>query len=143
MYLTYPFVLSWSMLEAMASGCLVIGSRTPPVQEVIQDSRNGLLVDFFSAPAIAARVDEALDHPRAMAPLREAARQTVLDRYSLAQCLQQQIQLISAVARGDTRGLATRQAVQQTGKLGRRRAMLSPAMPMPSKASGCIRGSSE
>jgi glycosyltransferase involved in cell wall biosynthesis len=139
-YLTYPFVLSWSMLEAMACGCLVIGSRTPPVQEVIQDSRNGLLVDFFSAPAIAARVDEALDHPSAMAPLREAARQTVLDRYSLMQCLQQQIQLISAVARGDTRGLATRQAVQQTGALRRRRAMPSPAMPMPSKASESATG---
>ncbi|MCX7273714.1 MAG: glycosyltransferase family 4 protein [Burkholderiales bacterium] len=120
-YLTYPFVLSWSMLEAMASGCLVIGSRTPPVQEVIQDSRNGLLVDFFSPKAIAARIDEALDRPRAMASIRAAARQTVLDRYSLTHCLDRQIELISALARGDTRGLATRYAAQRADPVRQRR----------------------
>jgi glycosyltransferase involved in cell wall biosynthesis len=84
-YLTYPFVLSWSMLEAMASGCLVIGSRTGPVQEVIEDGVNGLLVDFFDSGAMADRVVAALDNAQAMRPLREAAQRTVKERYSLTQ----------------------------------------------------------
>ncbi|MEJ0067930.1 MAG: glycosyltransferase [Pseudomonadota bacterium] len=82
-YLTYPFVLSWSMLEAMSCGCLVIGSATPPVQEVIRDRENGLLVDFFSTTAIADRIDEVLDHPDRMQTLRAAARQTIIERYDL------------------------------------------------------------
>ena len=93
-YLTYPFVLSWSMLEAMATGCLVIGSSTPPVVEVIQDGHNGLLVDFFSPEAIANRVDEVLDHPDRMAAIRTQARQTILDRYDLDELLPQHLQWI-------------------------------------------------
>lgn len=84
-YLTYPFVLSWSMLEAMASGCLVIGSRTGPVQEVITDRENGLLVDFFNAGDMADRVVEALNNPEAMRPLREQAMRDVGARYSLVE----------------------------------------------------------
>lgn len=82
-YLTYPFVLSWSMLEAMAAGCAVVGSATPPVMEVIRHGDNGLLVDFFSPREIADRVDEVLSHPDRMAPMRERARRTVLQRYDL------------------------------------------------------------
>ncbi len=94
-YLTVPFVLSWSMLEAMAAGCLVIGSRTPPVEEVIKDGHNGLLVDFFSPEEIADRVDQILNHPQRMEHIRHAARQTIIDHYSLDICLQKQIQLIT------------------------------------------------
>ena len=71
-YLTVLFVLSWSMLEAMSAGCPVIGSATRPVQEVIEDAGNGLMVDFFSPEAIAARVIDALEHPSRYAPLRAA-----------------------------------------------------------------------
>ena len=99
-YLTVPFVLSWSMLEAMAAGCAVIGSRTPPVEEVIRDGHNGLLVDFFSPQEVADAVDRVLDHPDRMAGLRREARQTVLQRYALKGCLAQQVKLIEQLARG-------------------------------------------
>jgi glycosyltransferase involved in cell wall biosynthesis len=82
-YLTYPFVLSWSFIEAMSIGCVVIGSRTAPVMEVLQDGVNGLAVDFFSADAIAAAVTTALTKPRIAARLRRAARQTAITRYDL------------------------------------------------------------
>jgi glycosyltransferase involved in cell wall biosynthesis len=98
-YLTYPFVLSWSMLEAMSTGCLVIGSRTAPVEEVLRDGQNGLLVDFFDREGLANAVDEALSQPEKMLPLREAARQTILERYDLRRvCLPQQLQLIYRLA---------------------------------------------
>jgi glycosyltransferase involved in cell wall biosynthesis len=100
-YLTYPFVLSWSMLEAMACGAVVVGSATPPVQEVIVDGVNGLLVDFFSGPAIAEAVDRVLDHPDRMREMGERARQTVVDGYDLnTVCLPRHLALIRAVAAG-------------------------------------------
>jgi glycosyltransferase involved in cell wall biosynthesis len=80
-YLTYPFVLSWSLLEAMATGCFVIGSRTPPVEEVIRDGENGQLVDFFDEEGLADRITDALD--RDNEALRSTARETVLKRYDL------------------------------------------------------------
>jgi glycosyltransferase involved in cell wall biosynthesis len=80
-YLTYPFVLSWSFIEAMSSGCAIVGSDTPPVTEVLKDGENGLLVDFFSPIAIADRVDQILDHPNRMQHLRAAARQTAVSQY--------------------------------------------------------------
>jgi len=97
-YLTYPFVLSWSMLEAMAAGCLVVGSRTPPVEEVIADGENGLLVNFFNYDEIAERVIAVLEDPGAFAALRENARRTVIDRYDLERiCLPAQKRLIEEV----------------------------------------------
>ncbi len=94
-YLTYPFVLSWSMLEAMSAGCVVVGSKTAPVQEIIEHGNNGLLVDFFNPPEIADAVDQVLDHPDRMANLREAARNTIVQQYDLhSVCLPKQIKLI-------------------------------------------------
>lgn len=86
-YLTVPFVLSWSMLEAMSAGCLVVGSKTAPVQEVIEHGKNGLLVDFFSPNQIADAVEQALDHPDRMQTLRDAARRTIIERYEVRQSL--------------------------------------------------------
>ena len=93
-YLTYPFVLSWSLLEAMAASCLVVGSRTPPVEEAIRDGENGLLVDFFSPEAIAARVDEAIGMDSTL--IRQRARATVIEGYDLKRvCLPAQLGLVS------------------------------------------------
>jgi glycosyltransferase involved in cell wall biosynthesis len=95
-YLTYPFVLSWSMLEAMAAGCLVVGSRTPPVEEVIQHAGNGLLVDFFSPEQIADRIIDALEDSNSFASLRKNARQTIVDRFDLRSiCLPAHLRLLN------------------------------------------------
>lgn len=80
-YLTYPFVLSWSMLEAMACGCLVVGSDTPPVREVVEHGVNGLLCDFFDHADMAELVVKALNNRQAMQPLRVAARELMVQRY--------------------------------------------------------------
>ncbi len=93
-YLTRPFVLSWSMLEAMSVGCLLVASNTSPVQEVIEDGVNGLLVDFFSPEKIADRVEEALDSPAAMHNIRQKARETIQKKYDLATLLPQHIEWI-------------------------------------------------
>jgi glycosyltransferase involved in cell wall biosynthesis len=97
-YLSRPFVLSWSFTEALSTGCLVLGSDTGPVREVIKDGENGLLVDFFAPKQIADRIDEALDHPNRMADLRVKARQTILDGYDLAKLLPKHLELIKQVA---------------------------------------------
>ena len=97
-YLTYPFVLSWSLLEAMSAGCLVVASRTPPVEEVIRDGHNGLLGDFFS---IAERIDYALSGR--FQELRDEARKTVVDRYDLKRiCLPAHLELVEALQRQGT-----------------------------------------
>lgn len=80
-YLTYPFVLSWSMLEAMSAGCLVIGSDTAPVREVINPDNNGILVPFFAVDELAERVIEVLQDPLKFAPIREAARQYAIEHF--------------------------------------------------------------
>lgn len=100
-YLTYPFVLSWSMLESMSAGCALVASATPPVQEIIKDGQNGLLVDFFDQDGLAKRISEVLDHPDRMKRMRKQARKTVVQRYDLAdKCLPKNVQLIERLAQG-------------------------------------------
>ncbi len=99
-YLTYPFVLSWSCLEALGAGALVVGSDTAPVREVITDGVNGRLVDFFDIPGWSAALTEALANPAASAHLRAAARQGVIARYDLAAaCLPRLIDFVENTAR--------------------------------------------
>ncbi len=94
-YLTYPFVLSWSMLEAMSCGALIVGSRTAPVEEVITDGENGRLVDFFDVAGWSEAVIDALAHPGKYKAMRAEARRTVVERYDLAKiALPQQVALV-------------------------------------------------
>jgi glycosyltransferase involved in cell wall biosynthesis len=80
-YLTYPFILSWSMLEAMSVGCLVLASDTQPVQEVIDHGHNGLLFSFFDTTALVTLATDALAQPQNYETLCQAARLTMQRRY--------------------------------------------------------------
>jgi len=82
-YLTYPFVLSWSLMEALAAGCCVVASDTAPIRDVIADGENGLLVDFFDAPALAARIAGALHDRSASGRMGALARDTIRQQYDL------------------------------------------------------------
>jgi glycosyltransferase involved in cell wall biosynthesis len=91
-YLTYPFVLSWSMLEAMSAGAVVVASATPPVQEVIRDGVNGRLVNFFDVDAWTATLIEALSAPLDACGFGAQARRSIIEAYDLRTiCLPAQI----------------------------------------------------
>lgn len=94
-YLTYPFVLSWSLLEAMACEAVVVGSDTGPVQEVIRHRQTGLIADFFNTEDLAATVAAVLANPAAHRPLGEAARRQTVEHFDLKTvCLPRQLQLV-------------------------------------------------
>lgn len=96
-YLTYPFVMSWSCIEAMSSGALVVGSNTQPVREFIQDQKNGVLVDFFDYREIASAVCKALDGGEAYVDMRENARKTIVEKYDLnSVCLPEQMAFLES-----------------------------------------------
>ena len=98
-YLTYPFVVSWSLLEAMSCGALVIGSKTSPVQEIIENETNGLLVPFGDTNALAEALLRALRQPEDMLKIRNRARQHIKNNYRLQDCLQKQLELIDSVSK--------------------------------------------
>jgi glycosyltransferase involved in cell wall biosynthesis len=81
-YYTYPFVLSWSLVEAMASGCYVIGSDTAPLHDAIEDGVNGRLLSFFDPHALSETLIEACRNPEGFNDLRAAARATAVAKFS-------------------------------------------------------------
>lgn len=86
-YLTVPFVLSWSLLEAMSAGCVIVGSDTAPVREVLRHGQNGLLADFFSHREIADMIERVLDHPHREKELGWRARVDVIQGYDAVQAV--------------------------------------------------------
>ena len=93
-YLTRPFVLSWSLLEAMSCGCLVVASDTEPVQEIISDGVNGLLCDFVSPDSIAKTVIKAVLQQQQLGHLRRAARKTIEHGYALSTILPRLVKIL-------------------------------------------------
>ncbi len=100
-YMTVPFVLSWSLIESMATGCLIVASDTEPVREVIKDGKQGLLTDFFDTDLLAERLAEALDNREKLAHLRRGAREVVLKGYAHKDMLNKQIRLLKEIAAGN------------------------------------------
>src|SRR5215510_14904189 len=98
-YLTVPFVLGWSMMDALACGAVVIGSDTAPVREMITPGENGFLADFFDPEAIADRTTAVLRDPAAFAPIRRNAVRFIRERYSLERVLPRMVALYRATAR--------------------------------------------
>ncbi|MGC0371514.1 MAG: hypothetical protein DGJ47_000203 [Rickettsiaceae bacterium] len=98
-YLTVPFVLSWSMLESMSAGCAVVASDTKPVIEVIEDGKNGMLADFFAPKEIAEKVEYLLNNPQLRQKISQNARETIKSKYSLKKIMPQYISLIKSVAK--------------------------------------------
>lgn len=91
-YLTYPFVLSWSLLESMSAGCAIVASDTQPVHEAIEDGKTGVLVNFFDIPSITQKICELLEQPDLRAELGSNARTFAIHNYDLKNvCLPKQI----------------------------------------------------
>ena len=100
LYLTFPFVLSWSMLEAMACGVALVASNTKPVLEVVEHGKNGLLADFNSPVDVAAKLTQLLDDKTGNVTMRAAARATVVNRFALNDLLPLHMQLVRDLAAG-------------------------------------------
>ena len=98
-YLTYPFVLSWSLLEAMSAEAAILASDTAPVLEAIRDDETGWLTDFFDGDALVEKASALLDDPETRARLGKAAREFVLKSYDLkTQCLPKQLDWVARLA---------------------------------------------
>src|SRR5262249_52521872 len=98
-YLTVPFVLSWSLMDALACGCTVLASGTAPVKEMIADGENGVLFDFFDAEGLARRAVDVLRDPPAFRALGERAAATIRERYALEVTLPKLLDLFERVVR--------------------------------------------
>ncbi len=98
-YLTYPFVLSWSLLEAMSAGCAIVASDTAPLHEAIRDGDSGRLVDFFDPAGLAQQVAALLADAGERQRLGTNAREFARANYDLRTvCLPRQLAWVDALA---------------------------------------------
>jgi glycosyltransferase involved in cell wall biosynthesis len=98
-YLTYPFVLSWSLLEAMSVGCAIVASDTQPLHEAIRHGDTGRLVNFFDGAALVQEICALLDDPQARAELGARARAFAQANYDLKTiCLPRQLAWVNQLA---------------------------------------------
>jgi glycosyltransferase involved in cell wall biosynthesis len=97
-YLTVPYILSWSLVQAMATGCTILSSATPPVQEVIDHGVHGLLAGFYDVAGLAEQAIKVLRDPGQFRHLGETARARILEKYELALCTRQLVELFESVA---------------------------------------------
>lgn len=95
-YLTYPFVLSWSLLEAMSVGCPIIASDTQPIHEVITNNKNGLLCNFFDYNQLSSMVINLLEDPTLREKIGNNARKFAINNYDIKSCLDKQIDWVES-----------------------------------------------
>lgn len=96
-YLTYPYMISNSFLEAMSTGCCVVASNTQPVLEFMRDDYNGLLFDFYNTDQLIDKVEYALDNSEKLKVIRENARKTIVENYGIEKIIPQQIKYINNI----------------------------------------------
>jgi glycosyltransferase involved in cell wall biosynthesis len=96
-YLTTPYVLSWSLVQAMSNQCTIVGSATAPLQEALDDGVHGLLADFFDVDGLADRAIKVLRHPEEYRHLGDTARARVLERYEARKCINQLVEYFTEV----------------------------------------------
>ena len=92
-YLTVPFVLSWSMMNALSCGCTVLGSDTPPVREMIKHGENGLMAGFYDVDRLSELALEVLEDPEQHRHLGRAGAAMIREHYSLELCLEKMLKL--------------------------------------------------
>lgn len=113
-YLTVPFVLSWSMMDALSCGAVVLASATAPVREMIRDGENGLLVDFFDTDAMAEKAVKVLQDPAAYRPLGRRAEEIIAEQYSLEAVLPKMLAMYDGAV---TRRAGVPKAIRKTAKV--------------------------
>ena len=97
-YLTVPFVPSWSMMESMSMGATLVSSKVPPIEEIIEDGKTGFLVDFLDPEALATKVIDVLEHPDNYKDVGLAARQHIVETYDFKTViLEKQIKMINSI----------------------------------------------